>query len=414
MPDLVFPDGFMWGASTSAYQIEGGNEHADWWAWELAGGGTEPSGAACDSWSRWRDDIDAAVELGLSVHRISIEWSRIEPEPGVIDEQALACYAEMLAEARARGLSTMVVLWHFTNPRWLGTRPWTEAAHVDAFEQHVLRVVPVLAPHVDHWATINEGNTYAWHGYITGDWPPGLQNAWPSARRVYRFLGDAHLRARAAIKELLGEEASVGLTHVLAWPHPAERGGALSGVTQWWWRLIGNDLFLDRVGAETDWLGVQYYYDSPCRTFGVALDDGDPPRTDMGWRICPEGLYQVVKTAWARYGVPIIVTENGLADAADLQRGRFIIDHLAWVHRAIEEGVDVRGYLHWSLLDNYEWAHGFAPRFGLVEVDYTTFARTPRESGRLFGRIARENRIAEGLGSELRYADGTPSRAPSR
>lgn len=412
MPDRVFPEGFLWGAATSAYQTEGGNDRTDWWRWEQAGGGTEPSGVACDSWNRWQEDIDAAVELGLHVFRISVEWSRVEPESGRFDDDAIEHYAEVLRTARARGLKTMLVLWHFTNPVWLGERPWTSPEHVPRFEEYVRRIAPRLAPHVDFWATINEANTFAWHAYITGDWPTGSRDAWPSAYRVYRNLGQAHVRARNAIKEIAGEDASVGITHVLAWPHPAEKGGRLSALTRWWWSLIGNDFFLDQLRGRMDWLGVQYYYDSPCRTFGVALDDGKTPRTDMGWRIVPEGLYHVVMTAWKRYRVPIIVTENGLADAADVQRGRFILDHLAWLHEAIGDGADVRGYLHWSLLDNYEWAHGFAPRFGLVEVDYETRERTPRKSGRMLGRIARENRVPEGLGAELRYADGTGALGP--
>jgi beta-glucosidase len=412
MPDRFFPEGFLWGAASSAYQTEGGNEHADWWHWELNGGGTEPSGMACDSWNRWADDIAAAVELGLGVFRMSVEWSRVEPQPGHFDNEAIAHYRQVLEAAKAAGLTTMLVLWHFTNPVWLGRRPWTRMEHVDQFISFTERIVPSLAPHVDLWATVNEANTFAWHGYITGDWPPGRHDAWIDARRVYTCLGQAHIRARRVIRHHVGDSASVGLTHVLAWPHPALQGGGLSALTRWWWALIGNDLFLDQLRGEMDWLGVQYYYDSPCRALGVALDDGDTPRTDMGWRVCPEGLYHVVMTAWRRYGVPVIVTENGIADAADVQRGRFIIDHLAWLHEAIRDGADVRGYLHWSLIDNYEWAHGFAPRFGLVEVDYETFKRRPRKSGYLLGRIARENAIPEGLGSELRYADGTGSLVP--
>lgn len=412
MPDLVFPEGFMWGASTSSYQIEGHNRAADWWHWEAAGGGVEQSGAACDSWNRWREDIELTHSLGLEVYRISVEWSRVEPQRGVFDREAISRYAQMLATAKSRGLTTMLVLWHFTNPAWLGDRPWTRREHVDDFVRYVERVLPELAPHVDHWATLNEANTFAWHGYIVGDWPPGRRDAWHDAYRLYQCLAQGHIRARSAIKEHVGEHASVGITHVLAWPHAAKRNGGLSLPAQMWWKWISEDLFLDQVAHSTDWLGAQYYHDTPCRTFGPALHDGDTPRTDMGWRIVPEGLYRSVVGAWKRYGKPIIITENGLADASDSQRGRFILDHLAWLHRAISEGVDVRGYLHWSLLDNYEWAFGFAPRFGLVEVDFQTFERSPRASAQLLGRIARENRIPDGLGAQLRYSNGAESLAP--
>lgn len=413
MPDLVFPPGFLWGASTSSYQIEGGNKHADWHVWQSAGRLPEACGRAAGSWERFREDVDLAVELGLGIYRISTEWSRIEPSPGQFDAAAISRYIEWLAYARERGLQTMLVLWHFTNPAWLteqGAWRWSEAPA--RFENFTRRVAPELAPHVDWWATINEANTYADHGWLLGDWPPGRRHDYIGGFDVYARLAEGHRLARAAIKEIVGEEARVGLTHVLPWAHAAERGGWLSGACQAYWTWLSDWNFLDRVRGDLDWLGVQYYLDVPCRTFRYDLTDGTPPRTDLGWRIAPRGLYEGLKSCHERYGVPMLVTENGLADAADRQRGRFIIDHVAWVQRAITEGSDVRGYLHWSLIDNFEWAYGFAPRFGLVEVDYETCARRIRPSARIYERIARENRIAEGLGDELTYADGTGSLRP--
>jgi len=276
----------------------------------------------------------------------------------------------------------------------------------------VREITPAIAPYVDWWATINEANTYANHGWLAGIWPPGRRNDYPGGFSVYRHLAEGHRRARSAIKELLGESTAVGLTHVIPWTHPTEKGGALSFACRWYWNWLGAWNFLDRVKGSLDWLGVQYYYDSPCRTFTYDLDDGAPPRTDLDWRIAPEGLYHVIKACGDRYGVPMLVTENGLADAEDSQRGRFIIDHLAWLHRALNEGYDVRGYLHWSLLDNFEWAYGYPPRFGLVEVDYETFERRVRPSAKVFEEIARANAIRAGLGAQLRYANGSGSLAP--
>jgi beta-glucosidase/6-phospho-beta-glucosidase/beta-galactosidase len=230
--------------------------------------------------------------------------------------------------------------------------------------------------------------------------------------RVYEFMARGHNLAYSAIKEVVGVQARVGLTHVLPWIHPAERGAMFSAPLQAYWRWLVAEHFLAKVRDSLDWLGVQYYYDSPVRTFRLADEDGSPPRTDMGWRISPEGLYHVVRDASARYRVPIIISENGLADVGDSQRARFLLDHLSWLHKAIEDGADVRGYLHWSMLDNFEWAAGFGPRFGLAEVDYDAFERTLRPSARVFGAIASANRIAEGTGAELTYNDGTPSLAP--
>lgn len=403
----------MWGAATSSYQIEGGNTAADWARWESEGRVPEAAGRAAGSWERYRDDVDLAVEIGLGVYRISTEWSRIEPEQGRFDADAIAHYVEWLRYARSRGLKTMLVLWHFTNPAWVTEAGgWENAATPERFEAFVRRVVPDLAESVDFWATINEADTYVRHGWLTGEWPPGKHVSWLDGWRVYGTLAEGHVRARDAIRELLGENVEVGLTHVVPWCHPADGWGVLAGANVGFWNWLTTFAFLDRLRGRMDWLGVQYYYDSPCRIVGYDMEDATPPRTDLGWRIAPEGLYRVVKLCWERYRVPIIVTENGLADAADAQRPRFILDHLAWLHRAIEEGCDVRGYLHWSLIDNFEWAHGFGPRFGLAEVDYDTLQRRLRPSARLYAEIAAANALPEGLRPDLRYREGQGSLGP--
>jgi beta-glucosidase len=413
MDDLVFPERFLWGASTSAHQIEGGNVHSDWWAWEQSGRGAEKSGRACDSWHRWREDLDLAASMGLSVFRLSIEWARIEPEPGRFDEDALAHYAEVVAGIHERGMLSMVVLWHFTHPAWFSAdgAPWLRADAAEVFARYARRVAEALGEQVDLWATLNEANTYVEHAFVVGDWPPGRQGDYLTAYRSYAGLARAHRAARSAIREVCGPTTPVGLTHVMPWAHPvAGSRGSWPRRRLYHWEAA--HAFLGRVSHDIDWLGVQYYYDAPMRLGGIDDTDGDPPRTDMGWRIYPEGLYGALQEAWRRYGIPIIVSENGLADATDSQRGRFLLDHLAWLHKAIDEGVPVLGYLHWSLIDNFEWAYGFAPRFGLAEVDYETFARTPRPSSRLYAEIARTNRITPTMGEGLTYADGTPTLGP--
>jgi beta-glucosidase len=389
--------------------------HSDWWAWEQAGRVAEKSGSAADSWNRWRDDLDLAASLGLGAYRFSIEWSRVEPEPGRFDASVIERYAEMARGVRARGMQCMVVLWHFTNPAWLAAsdQPWNSDRSPEMFARYVRRVVPALAPHVDWWATINEANTYVDHGWMRGDWPPGKHGDWVGAVRAYGYLASGHRRAYAAIRELAGPGARIGLTHVMPWAHPASgTNAALVAGHAMFFHWEAAHYFLGKVRNDLDWLGVQYYYDTPMTLFAQADGDGDVPRTDLGWRICPEGLYQTVRKVWRRYRVPILVTENGLADAGDTQRARFVLDHLAWLARAIGEGADVRGYLHWSLLDNYEWALGFGARFGLAEVDYSTLARTPRPSAHLYADIARSNRVTEAMGCGVTYANGTGSLGP--
>lgn len=414
MSPFAFPDGFLWGAATSAHQTEGTNAGNDWCAWE-GEGRVPPCGDAADSWNRWREDVDVAVELGLDVYRISLEWSRLEPEAGRFDEAAFAHYAEVLSEIRRRGLKTMLVLWHFTHPAWFAEHgAWEREDAIARFAIFAAAAAERLAEHVDYWVTLNEADTFVAQGYVRGVWPPGYTRAWRRGWRVYRRLAAAHGEAYAAIKRTAGEDVSVGLTHAFTWARPASRGGALAALPVATWNYLANDVFLRDVAPHVDWLGVQYYLAVPLRLSGVAMGEGPAPTTDIGWRVEPRGLYEVVMRTWRRYRIPIIITENGLADAEDRQRGRFLLDHLAWLHRAITRGADVRGYIHWSLIDNYEWALGFEPRFGLAEVDRETQRRRIRPSAWIYARIAAENALPEGLIPELTYADGQPSLAPRR
>lgn len=412
---VSFPEGFLWGAATSAYQYEGGNLHSDWYEWERLGRVRERCGRAVDFWERYPGDLDLAASLGMNAFRVSVEWGRVEPERGRFDDAVLSHYADIVHAIRDRGMQPMVVLWHFTNPSWLAARreaPWVSGDSPELFGRYARRVAEALGDSVAWWATLNEANTYADHGFIQGDWPPGRHRDYLGGYRSYVGLARAHSHARNAIHDVVGPAARVGLTHVLPWVHPASTGAGVWKPHAAWYRWMAAWAFLDRVRGELDWLGVQYYYDVPTTTFGHRPDDGDPPRTDMGWRIVPKGLYHVTMQTWERYGVPIIITENGLADCEDEQRGRFLIDHLLWLERAIAQGADVRGYLHWSLLDNFEWAAGFGPRFGLVDVDRATLVRAPRPSAALFERIARANGVPDDLDGGSRYSNGADPLTP--
>lgn len=409
---MRFPDGFLWGASTSAYQIEGGALDTDWTEWERAGKAPS-SGRAADSWNRWRDDLDIVSELGLGIYRISIEWARVEPRHGCFDEAAFGRYLEILTGARARGIKTMVTLWHFTNPSWFTRRGgWDSKEAPSLFGAYARAVAERMGDAVDFWATVNEADTYIAQGYIRGVWPPGRRFSWGRGWRAYMRLAEAHRRADAAIKEVCGPAASVGLTHAFTWARPTGRGGVLLGFVARAWNYLANDAFINATYASLDWLGVQYYLTVPVRLFGAGTHGHGVPKTDMEWPIVPRGLYEVVMRTWRRYRVPMIVTENGLADADDAQRARFILDHLAWLHRAVERGADVRGYLHWSLIDNYEWSFGHDMRFGLAAVDLRTRDRLIRPSARVYAEVARENALPDPLRPELRYSNGTESLAP--
>ena len=238
-------------------------------------------------------------------------------------------------------MSCVVVLWHFTLPVWLDHRTgtWRDGQAPAAFERYVaVRLRARWRPYVDWWATLNETNTYSSHGWLKGDWPPGHKHDWPGAVRVYEFMARGHRRAYSAIKEIAGPGARVGLTHVMPWIHPAEKGALFSQPLAAYWRWLVADHFLDKVRGELDWLGVQYYYDTPVRTF--RLVDGRGARRGPRWAGASRPR---VSTTWCASAtratrVPIIVSENGLADAEDLQRERFVLDHLAWLHKAMGEG----------------------------------------------------------------------------
>lgn len=412
MTGLTFPDGFLWGASSSAHQTEGNAPPNDWRRWERQGKAPR-LGDASGSWERWADDLDVARELGLGVYRISLEWARLQPESDRFDDEAFDHYAQLLTETRRRGIKTMVTLWHFTHPVWFAERGgWDREDAPVLFGEYARRAAERLGPLVDYWATINEADTYVAQGYVRGVWPPGRRHAWLRGWRAYMRLAEAHKAAHAAIKTTCGWEALVGLTHAFTWAKPEGPGGALLSPAVRLWNYLANDAFINATWLYMDWLGVQYYLAAPIRLGRIALGEGDAPLTDMGWRIDPRGLYEVVMRAWRRYRLPVIVTENGLADAADAQRARFILDHLAWLHRAIERGADVRGYLHWSLVDNYEWSFGTEMRFGLAEVDFETLERRIRPSARVYAGVAAANALPEGLRPDLRYADGRGSLAP--
>lgn len=378
---VSFPEGFLWGASTSAHQVEGGNSLNDWWRFEQEGRVPEPSGAACDQFHLYEQDFDLAVELGHSAHRLSIEWSRIEPRQGEFDQDAIDHYVRVLMALKSRGLTSFVTLHHFTNPLWFADAGgWTWSGAPDRFGRYAEAVAPALAPFVDFWMTINEPTSITFNGYLFGDWPPGRRFDVRGAYRQIDTMAAAHIKAAAAIRAA-SPDAQVGFADILMnWRCSNPASGWQRGLHRFM-DDFANHRFCDQVAHTLDFVGVQYYHTLKIgwRPYGPGHLAG-ADTTDIGWNIAPEGIEAVVTACRERYGLPIYITENGLADATDAKRSDFIDAHLMYVSRAIDAGADVRGYLHWSLIDNFEWAFGYGPRFGLVEVDYATQTRTPRPS----------------------------------
>ncbi|HEX8791667.1 MAG TPA: family 1 glycosylhydrolase [Polyangiaceae bacterium] len=397
---MSLPASFVFGTATSATQIEGGCSTSDWAAFALQPGrikhGDTPA-VATDSWRRWREDLALQKSLGMGGYRMSIEWARIEPRPGELDRAALDGYREQLGALRDAGIAPMVTLHHFTLPAWLADAGGVLAVDFpDRLASFARAAASALGDLCTAWITVNEPNVLAAHAYLLGVWPPAKKDpllAWRAQRRLLV----AHDAAYRALKEIR-PEAQVGVAHHLravepARPHsPADRAAAAL------FDRVFNEAFARAACAHgtQDFFGLNYYSRDVVRfslrhAAELFVARGIPegaPVSDLGWEIYPPGLGHLAR-AWAkRSGLPVYVTENGIADARDAKRGAFLVDHLRELERAIADGVDVRGYYHWSLLDNFEWAEGYEPRFGLVEVDYATGERRIRESARLYARIA--------------------------
>ena len=361
----------MWGAATSAHQVEGGN-HNDWTEWEKTTG-HEESGRACDHYNRFRDDFDIAKFLGHNAHRFSIEWSRIEPEEGRWDEKEIAHYQEVINALRERGIEPFVTLWHWTLPVWVAEQGgWENKKTIDDFARYVDKIVRSLKS-VVYWITLNEPEIYTTNSYLRGKWPPQKKSFFKFLK-VYNNLAEAHIKC-----------SKLGFQQIGIAKNNSYFEGWLVPVLNYFW----NNWFLNKIKNHQNFIGLNYYFHN--RIKGFKLNQNENKETsDMGWEIYPEGIYYVLKNL-KKYQKPVYITENGVVDVQDIHREKFIKEHLRYAHKAIQEGVDVRGYFYWSLLDNFEWDKGFWPRFGLVEVDYKTMERKIRKSALEYAKIAREN-----------------------
>ncbi|MBI3998824.1 MAG: glycoside hydrolase family 1 protein [Armatimonadetes bacterium] len=416
---IGFPDGFRWGTATSAYQVEGDNTASDWWLWEQQPGrirGGDRSGLACDWWRSAERDFDLMVALHQNAARLSVEWSRLEPRPGQWDQAAEERYLEMFRGLRARGIEPLVTLNHFTLPRWVAERGgWTWKGIVPALAAFAGRFVRAAAVLVDFWITINEPVGHLIGAYLLGQLAPGRTSLAAFIRALVHSVR-AHAAAYRAVHQAQ-PEARVG---VAAYLRPVQPVRADSPLDRWLAarmdRLV-NWMYLDalRTGwlvgpagirvripeavGTLDFLGVNYYTRTllafdlrrPRTLFARPETPFDSEMSDADYsEVYPDGLLLALRQA-RRYGLPMYVTENGLPDADDDLRPRFIVDHLRRIGQAVQEGCPVLGYYHWSLVDNFEWAEGWNLRFGLYALDPATQVRTARPSAALYAEICRQN-----------------------
>ncbi len=418
----TFPEGFFWGAATASHQVEG-NNHNDWTEWEKINSHrllTEAekywnkwheerfgilkidnfiSGMACDHYNRFEEDFDLAESLGHNAHRFSIEWSRIEPTEGVFNEDEIEHYRKMLWALRERGIEPFVTLWHFTNPLWIrDITGWENKKTVEYFLRYAEKIADTLGTDIKFWIPINEPSVYSAYSYLYGAWPPQVKSVL-RCNRVLKNLAKANKKVYKLLHKKFGDKVVVGSSHNLHY-HAAYR--------RWWFldklaaRIVNylRDIrILKMMAGYVDFIGLNYYYRDTVKfvlwggKYGIVdIKNPNLDVSDMGWDICPEGIYNVLLSL-KKYKKPIYITENGIADAKDEKRAKFIKEHLYWTNLAIKKGVDVRGYFYWSLLDNFVWDKGFWPRFGLVEIDYNTMERKVRDSAYEYAQICKDNAL---------------------
>jgi beta-glucosidase len=427
---LAFPAGFLWGAATSAHQVEGGNTRNDWWRFEQLPGviaGGRGSGDACRHWELFDSDFALAAADGHNAHRLSLEWSRLEPAPGQFDAGAVAHYHAVLASLARHGLTPIVTLHHFTNPLWIADAGgWESRATVDRFESFVRFCAREFGSEVDWWCTVNEPEVFAFRGWSEGIWPPAVRDN-SRALAVIAHQLEAHGRAYHVLHSEDRADADgdgvavrvgfakhrIQLEPLRPW-NPLDRLQAELedrvfnvAVER---AAIDGEIDLSVPGARgvkrslpelqhaLDWYGLNYYTRWMVRSLSPVPHVAKPgaPQNDLGWELWPGGLEQALVAA-GRFGIPVLVTENGVADARDTLRPAALIGYAEAVHAALARGVNVVGYLHWSLLDNFEWADGYHGRFGLYAVDFDRpeRPRTRRGSAEVFARIAHANAVTD-------------------
>jgi len=417
-PDVArfrFPSDFLWGAATSAHQVEGGNTNNDWSAWEEGGRVRSPAGLACDHFNRFREDFDLAKHLLHNAHRFSLEWSRIEPEEGRFSDEGLQHYRDVIESLKSRGIEPVVTIHHYTIPRWLAAKGgWDNDAIERYFVAYVTRVVEAYGDLVRWWITLNEPVVQVFKGWLVGQWPPGRTGDYPRALLVIRRMLRAHVLAYHAIHGRRADAKVSVAKHCLALTpnHPNNPFDQISTAVR---DFLFNNLFIEALhtgrlavfgqfferlpfGRTLDFIGINYYTRDFVRNTGFTLpglvglsgtlenERRIGKRNDLGWEVYPEGLGRFLHT-FRRYKLPLLITENGIPTTDEDDRWGFIYLHLWQVMRAIAAGIPLVGYLYWSLLDNYEWDEGYHAKFGLIGVNFKTQARVVRPSARWLSEV---------------------------
>jgi beta-glucosidase len=442
--DLVFPEGFLWGAATSAHQIEGDNTKNQWWEWEeksahIADGSR--SGKACRHYELFERDLDLVEILGMNCFRFSIEWSRVEPEPGLFDEDAIDHYRAVLRGLKERELTAFVTLHHLTVPMWFeDAGGWLNPESPDRFAAYARKVADKMGQDIGFYVTVNEPMVVANASYLVGAHPPGHTSEEEFAKAAVNLLY-AHAKASRAISESITStnKTMKGIAKAITVYEAvdpnneedvAERDRRDKLLNNWFLDCLETGRALEPLGrnepvpglpGSSDFVGVNYHLRARVsqdmermRLYYEGMR-GRTEQSDLGWEVYPEGMRQAVNLAW-KLRKPVYVTANGIAVHDDRKRARFIMSHLAELHKAIAAGVDVRGYMHWTLLDDFEWALGYVPKFGLASVEPETYKRKTKRSASIFKDIAVANVVSSELLRKYLYPQEeqpAPQQAPA-
>jgi len=397
-----FPTNFLWGSSISSYQVEGDNVKSDWFLWERKNNLKEALKAA-DHYNLFSQDFDIAKSLGHNALRLSLEWGRVFPDKKTVANHEVEHYLRVVEDLTKKEIVPIVTLHHFTNPAWLSAEGgWCDEKVIDHFLAYVKLMASKLKGHVDFWITFNEPAVYIYNAFIRGIWPPGVKSVRMALKALNNIL-EAHALAYRAIKLIYGDKSPSHVSiakHMRVFSPCPHLNFGQNNILAFLRNKIFNFYILDRLAEKRclDFIGLNYY----CREYvkpgifllGEGCKDAhhNDARTALNWFIYPEGLYEIL-TRLKKYKIPIIVTENGMPESKDYPCQDFLYSHLRSLAKALEEGVDVRGYMWWSLLDNFEWDEGYDYKFGLVKVDFDNFARYIRPFALEYKKICEENAV---------------------
>ncbi|ABN52659.1 MAG TPA: glycoside hydrolase family 1 protein [Hungateiclostridium thermocellum] len=428
-------DEFMFGTATASTQIEGGDTGNTWYKWCQEGRIKDSSSCitACDHWNRVEEDTELLKNLGVQTHRMSLEWSRIEPSRGKFSDDAMKHYRDEIKLLVENNIKPLVTLHHFSEPIWFHEMGgWKKTGNADIFIEYVKYVVENLGDLVSDWVTFNEPNVYVDFGYVIGIFPPG-ERSLSEGLKVTAELINTHVKLYRLIHRIRRERKFAGRTmvgtamHLRIFDGISSTGKMIAKVVDY----LFNEMFMEgmttghmmfplskkgsshKKGRYADFLGINYYTRNivefvfdPSLYFHELVCDKDLTKSDLGWDIYPEGIYKVCKRYYKKYKLPIYITENGISDKNDTKRPSFIASHLAYIAKAIKEGIPIERYYYWTLMDNFEWLEGESTDFGLYDCNFRTQERIPRKSVRLYEQICRRKELTAEMIEDFKKYSG--------